>query len=258
MKKKKIHRINSYLKNAPLGCFFGVLFTCMLGLVFDANFNEGITKFYTFIGSSLVSLLVATFAVAGVLANIESQRERDAEQRSRKLLASVSRLPLALTEMAEISQAAIGYASRSLEEYYGRRPETYASEYMQLSDETVALILEVIEHHDHETVANLLICFLQSYQTSLARWMSPDLELSTPNSQRRFWKERAVEWCQQRAIVSCLFSYARTGTIRTPTREDFLVALTECWDGETAASKKEFEENLGLQFVAFERSYNRA
>lgn len=258
MRREYLIRITKYLVNAPFGFFLGITFTCTLGLIFDANFSENMTRFYTFVGSSLVSLLVATFAVAGVLANIESQRERDAEQRSRRLLALVGRLPLALTEMAHQSQAAIEYASRSMGEYYGQRHESFASDNMKLSDETLGAILQVIEHHDHETVANLLVCYLQSYQTNLARWLSPDNGSLGPKSQRRFWKARTVEWCQQRAIVSCLFDYARTGSIRMPTREDFLAALMENWDLVDPVAEKDFERDIEGQFFSFERSFRSA
>lgn len=204
----------SYLLNTPMGMFLGVLVFCSLGYVFDAEFSAGVEKFYTFLITVLVSLLVASFALAGVFANIASQREKDEDTRKRKLLAARAKLPMALSKADRTFDA--GFRNSFVLEKTDEDEALLALQIdstaeMTLPDDVVATFLEVIEHHDDPIVANRLSGLLREYQVFIARWVSEfeprgDVPmLTTPENAR----QRAVSWAYLVCIVGSLFDYAR-------------------------------------------------
>lgn len=237
-----------------MGTFFGVLFTCALGWGFDANFSEGMTKLYTFVVSALLSLLVAAFAVAGVFANIASQREKDADTRQRKLLAANAKLPFALAEMSKACTEGVRLtvAYPDIQSQLTEKHPLWkqSAERLRLSDETLRTLEQAIEYHNDVEVAHRMLRFLQLYQTSTQRLLAK----FEPPTYIQTWGEghpmevRAVEWALLGAIVVSLFRYSREGTLPSVSEDTIRIALQ--FDLPSDAVIRNIEEyQRGIQSV---------
>ncbi|KJZ22295.1 hypothetical protein [Tritonibacter mobilis] len=221
----------SYLLNTPMGLAIGIIFTCVLGVVFDDDFFVGFTKHYTFVVSASLSLVVASFAVAGVFSNIASQREKDEDSRKRKLLAARARLPLALAEMSKACtegvRLTVEYPSIQSDLTKPHSLLDKSAVKLRLSEETYRTLEQVIEFHDNVDVAQRVVRFLQLYQSSTQRLLAQ----FEPRKLIQYWGEgnpmrvRAVEWALVQAIVISLFRYSREGILPPVTPDTVRTAL---------------------------------
>ncbi|MFU1478656.1 hypothetical protein ACM25N_13510 [Roseovarius sp. C7] len=209
-----------------MGMALGAVSTCILAAIFDAEFSVGLEKFYTFLIPVIISLFVASLAVAGVLASIASQDAREEETRKRKLMAARAKLPFALSQASDIFLAGSRHAAR-LE----RTEETFVTteianrtvREMTLPTDVVQTFLEVIENHDRTDVANRLSGILREYQVHMSRWVNringDDANFIETEGDRR---RRTVAWVYLMALNETLFEYARDSVRPEPVVEETL------------------------------------
>ncbi|MFY1710605.1 hypothetical protein [Tritonibacter mobilis] len=248
-------RFRSYLLNTPMGLAIGIIFACALGWGFDADFSEGVTKLYTFVVSAVLSLIVASFAVAGVFSNIASQREKDEGDRRRKLLAASAKLPLALAEMSKACTEGVKHTveysdiQNRLTREHPLRDQI--AENMRLSDETYRTLEQAIEFHDDAVVAHRMLRFLQLYQAS----MQSLLAQFERKKYVQYWGEgkpmevRAVEWALLGAIVMSLFRYSREGTLPPVSEDTILIALQfDLPHDEVTGNVEEYQRDIRAVF----------
>ncbi|MEX5576221.1 hypothetical protein [Pseudophaeobacter sp. A-200-2] len=196
-----------------MGVAIGIMFTCGLGWLFDANFAEEVKERYTYLASAVLSLLVASFAVAGVFSSIASQRGEDHDDRKRRLLAARAKLPLALSAISKLCKAGICYSAEfdtlcAAKGKEAMRDETVGA--LTLDQSTVHDIIHVIENLDNLLIAERLSAMLREYQIFFSRWVGEFDEFAWPmiveDADKR---SRTVSWAYLGAICGSLYDFAR-------------------------------------------------
>lgn len=213
MKHPIFEHFRSYLLNTPMGVVIGFVLACSLGWVFDADFSEGFEKFYTYLVTVVLSLLVAAFGLAGVFSNIASQEARDEETRKRRLLAARAKLPLALSEMHEVCMFGVrfSYELEALIAQHGNDVVRKQSlEKMTLSGDVLRTFQEIIENHSDEDVADRVMGVLRDYQVFIARWGGEfDPRKATFEVDDEQIRRRTVWWAYLGCLCETIFEYAR-------------------------------------------------
>ncbi|MAO26886.1 MAG: hypothetical protein CMN15_06765 [Roseovarius sp.] len=209
-----------------MGMALGAVLTCILAAIFDAEFSAGLEKFYTFLIPVIISLFVASLAVAGVLASIASQDAREEENRKRKLMAARAKLPMSLSAANKVFSEGLKFAAnleRAEQPWEIEHIANASVSAMTLPSDVIQTFLEVIEFHDQPDVANRLSGILREYQVYMARWVSridgDDANFIETEGDRR---ERTVSWAYLLTLNETLFEYARDSVRPEPVVEETL------------------------------------
>ncbi|MBO9397664.1 hypothetical protein J7400_13330 [Shimia sp. R9_2] len=213
MEAKVITRVRPYLLNTPMSVFIGALLGIGFSYLLSGEFGDQWAKFYVIVLSSLLSLVIAGMALAGVLANIQAQEDRELEHRRRKRLAATAELPIVLTTICE-SFAAAAQASVDLATVPGLdRDDEFQEQALRdltLPDSMILKLSNSIEVSESDDVANRIADLLAHYQIAHARWQGstygkPGAILKV--NERR----RTLEWVALYALSVSMFGYARKG-----------------------------------------------
>jgi hypothetical protein len=243
-----------------MGMALGAVLTCILAAIFDAEFSAGLEKFYTFLIPVIISLFVASLAVAGVLASIASQDAREEENRKRKLMAARAKLPIALSEIYRVLVCGLRYSAaleRITHESDLDQLRDRSIQSLKLPDDSVQTFLEVIEYHDNDEVAERLTGVIKEYQIHLARWLT---ELDPPTGatvQTRIdARQRTAGWAYLVSLCASVFPYARHQTHLEGISEEFIGALMRLQLPEDYYPEQ-YRDEISLYVRHFNRRYNR-
>lgn len=215
MQSSILKKYGPYLLNTPMGMLIGVLAGIILSWILSGDFGPEWSRLYTFVVTALISLGVASFAVAGVIANIQAQYERDEDARRRKLMAAKAFLPWTLSRLIEVAET----GARMSEELGRNRNlatdaefETRSTRSLTLSQELRDNLAEMIEHHDNEFLVRHIVSWLTEYQVYFARWQG-NFEWDSPANldSAQATAERTVDWVYLMQLASTMFGYARFG-----------------------------------------------
>ncbi len=213
MRNAILKKYQPFLLNTPIGMFLGVLAGIGISWFLSGELGSEWSRLYTFVVTALISLAVAGFAVAGVIANIQAQHERDEEQRRRKLMAEKAFLPWSLSEIIEIAERGAVMS----EELGGDTTLINDPHFRARSDEFLAMLPEVrdnlskvVEHHDNEDFVKHVVSWLSEYQVCVARWRGISNRVQPMNAGSAVeTAQRTLGWVYLVALASSMFGYAR-------------------------------------------------
>lgn len=193
------------LLNLPLGVAIGVIFALGICAVFDADVSENLTKFYTFLGSAVLSLFAAAVALSGVLANLQKQDELV----ERRHVAARVVLPIVLSRLYSIAERGFDTVM-TLDSFKAsdREAALTSLKLIEIPPDDLTKIRDCVEVAGPQVQAWLTL-ILAHWQIEVARLESKfDENLITVKSQQY---SSAVDWLIIRAMIIHLFDYSRTG-----------------------------------------------
>lgn len=230
MQNSFLKKYGPYLLNTPMGMFIGVLVGIILSWILSGEFGHEWSRLYTFVVTALVSLGVAGFAVAGVIANIQTQFERDDEARRRKLMAEKSVFALHLADFSkmcqEMAQEAIQVGRvRVLQAGTGRvSADIRAPVLNEIARKNFA---GIIEFHDDPNIASRLSYLLGYYQVFASRW---ETIRATAEGRSQIYSshwEATVSWLYLASFAVSLMHYARNDDEPADITEEWLRSWLE-------------------------------
>jgi len=224
----KLSKLVKFLRNFPLGFCCGAISTFTLCWVIDSAVADQAIKNWTYLATAFVSILAASFAMAGVLATIENTRRIAEDARNRKLAASRASLPLALSELIDVCEARTKF---TLTYDISNRPPS-------LSGNSIQILRECIEFSDlniQDAISEVILV----YQILISRDMSCHIEAGSgaiPINHPEIGEgikfirlSAVVDWQALICLSMALFGYAR-GTSVTVDRDSVGACLIERLD----------------------------
>jgi hypothetical protein len=191
-----------FLSNIVLGILLGSIFAFSIALVFDADIQDGLKKFYTSLLTSITTVIAAVFALSGVLANIDNQNIIANQSKSRSLAAAKAVLPLALSQMSAVARRG---SSISLDISTSNQSAELLISQLKLPAEIIPAIRDSIQHSNQcngERLANLIRTYQVLFSRS-ERWLR---EAYRPLLQQY---DNSVDWAIFYRLVEDCYEYAR-------------------------------------------------
>lgn len=205
--------LQSVLQNTAFGILVGTVLSAAAALIADSSIAFEWKKLYTFLIAALITLISATFAIAGVIANIENQNKLAAAQRSKKLKAAEAVLPMSLSAMIEACDFAMLYSKEFDKQNSELGSETFAEKSdrrLGLQPETLTVFKEVIEFTDDLEMANRLADVLRRHQVYRSRWRNHFTRMGAHViNQEQQIKNGLVDWVLLKALIASVFAYSR-------------------------------------------------
>lgn len=191
----------------------GAIIALGLSAVLDSDVGENAQKFYVYIISAAITLVAATIALSGNLANIDYQNRVEQERRKALLRAAKAFLPVALSEMSGLCRSGM----RNCIHFQAKKKELGNEEFqriaeaeMKLSDHFVTVFKEVIIYSEPRASkrASELLCEFQKYSARLKNRFDPIIEKNLVRMKSDRFHDSA-SWAYLSALCDSLYKYAR-------------------------------------------------
>lgn len=201
-------RLIKFFENFPfgvlLGFILGMLFAIYLGSDISASAKSNIVGIATAFGT----LIAAGFATFGVIATIRQQEAHRQKERTDKLNAARSTLPLSLSKLTGLTEKGFRYAMET--QGWDNEATFFPSlrSDLEIDNFTMANLKESIQYSD-DTTAEWLSIFIAHYQVYYSRMLSRFNEKPLNFEDRCIGA--AADWLLLKAILLNLFDYARGG-----------------------------------------------
>lgn len=204
-----------------------------------ANFFSAATIF--------VALLSAAFALAGILAQIDSQNEAQRVDRLRQLQSARAFLPSALSSYCEVARMGVRHSYSLGPDLSAISEQTQTETIRDLtpSDEIVSVLRDVLRFTDDNAVSERISLILREHQIFLARWRGSFSEYHVVDVSDG--RQRTVSWAYLYALIGSLFEYARGEAdtlVDDWSDQRVITALSICLP--IGAFSDDFEEEIGL------------
>jgi len=164
-----------------------------------------------FIFSSLLYLFASAVALAGVLKNLDFQREQVEDTRRRKAQSARAVLPNALSLFMDLARRGLNYnySFSASGRITGLATDSEIST-LALPPEAVEIFRELIENSNDERLRDHLFEILREHQVLVARSKGRGLGGSTSGSSEDYC--HVVHWAYLSALTGIIFDYARGET----------------------------------------------
>ncbi|NIY77974.1 hypothetical protein HCZ23_00620 [Celeribacter sp. HF31] len=191
-----------FLRNFPFGIFLGFIAAMGLFWFLEADLNDDLTRYGTYILTALASLLASAAAFATAVWNTERQREA-------RLRAARAALPMALTHLISVARSGIDYSLKSNIFLDDSDNLEEVSNAIEIPPSILEILRSCIENSDEETGLWLSLT-ISRYQVYRSRLLGLIEDTNMPSSD--FYRSSyAANWSLYHAIVEHLFRYAREG-----------------------------------------------
>jgi hypothetical protein len=204
-------KLPKLLINLPFGIFIGATISLILAWSIDNEAALNISRMKVYVFGSVLTMIAAIITVAGVLSNLDFQRDQVEEARKRKAQSARAFLPNALSIFIERAVVGLHFNFRLLPtgQILDLKGITDLTE-LALPDETVVVFRDLIEHSNNEVLRNHLFELLREHQVLVARSKSSGGHgtfLATDENYRH-----VVHWAYLITLTSVIFDYARGET----------------------------------------------
>jgi hypothetical protein len=186
----------------------GATLAFLIALIFDRSLTSEAKANFTFLVTAFVSLLSASFALGGVFANQQFQRQLDEEKLQRKAESARAFLPNALSQLAGVARNGIRH--NFVISRHGRinhAVTNHETSNLLLSDEITNIFRDLIENSHDASVRGHLVEILREHQVLVARSTSDDISEASAVDSESY--RHIVHWSYLYALGGTLFEYAR-------------------------------------------------
>ncbi len=250
------------LRNFGFGVWVGAIAAGVLGITLDARFSVFVNHRIGAVVGALIALFVGALALGGTLAVIDNQNEIEVARRNNRLAAERACLPMALSELGQISRNRVEYA------IFGDQGGGFEKAPWRATPETIEILKACIEFtadNKDPTVREAhrkLIDLMGFYQIVVARADGRRWESRIEDSEYSEFRQRAdaiTEWAAFQWLVEALFYFARALTskeVESRPHLSFQDWLTEYRvDGTTIATKLRGDHHVPEDPAAYFRTF---
>ena len=250
-----------FLKNFPFGVFAGAIIVLMLCWAFDADIQEDMTRFYTFVFSALIGLLAASVALSGVLASLHQQATLREEERKRKLSAARAFLPQALSDMCEVARSGMLNSQTAGSKKGNELAPSFVRsslEDIRLNDEIVSIFKDIVEFSDANAGRRIQAILIehQVLQTRWSGYVRGAENMVRPSAFDLAY--RSCHWAFLHSLAATAFHYARGGgdDIKDPVHESDIFSALSMAGIITYEENSDMLDAISHYARHFQRHYN--
>lgn len=205
-------KLSKLLINLPFGIFIGATISLILAWSLDNEVALNINRMKVYVFGSVLTMIAAAITLAGVLSNLNFQREQVEENRKLKAQSARAVLPNALSLFMDVTRHGLhyNYLFSATGVISGLTDNTDAS-ILALPKDTVKIFRELIENSSDERLRNHLFEILREHQVLVARSNGRGLGRGSSASNEDY--RHVAHWAYLSALAGIIFDYARGRTL---------------------------------------------